>query len=164
LDYLGLRNDWMRVAAYYRVSSGKQRDAHTIDSQRTAARALCTARGWELVAEFTDDGASARAGKLHKRPDFAALLDGARKRQFEAIILVAFDRLTRSVDLGELGTILGTLQAAGVLVVSDGGEAIDLNTFGGRINALVRAQLAAEESVIKADRSRRGRDRVAREG
>lgn len=154
----------MRVAAYYRVSSGKQKKDHTVDSQRTAVRALCAARGWELVAEFTDEGASARSGKLHKRPDFAAMLAGARAHEFAAVILVAFDRLTRSVDLTELGTILGTLQAAGVVLYSDGGEAIDLNTFGGRINALVRAQLAAEESVIKSDRARRGRDRVARAG
>lgn len=154
----------MRVLAYYRVSSAAQRDADTIASQRQGARGLAAARGWDLVGEYEDDGASARAGRLQRRPGFAALLAAVRAGAADAVLLVAFDRLTRSADLAELGAILGALQAAGVRIITGAGEETDLGTFGGRISALVRAQLAAEESEVKADRARRGFARTAAAG
>ena len=154
----------MRVAAYYRVSSTQQREAGTIEGQRREVRALVAARGWELVAELEDDGRSARAGKLAARAGFAQLLELARARAIDLVVCVAFDRLSRSADLAELGGILGTLQAAGVRLVTGGGEETDLGTFGGRISALVRAQLAAEESEVKSERAKRGRARAAAAG
>ena len=153
----------MRVATYYRVSSGAQRDAHTIDSQRTAARALIEARGWTLVAEHADDGRSARTG-LSKRTGFADLLDLARRREIDAVVTVAFDRLTRAEDLQEQGTILGKLQAAGVKIITSAGEETDLGTFSGRLVATLRAQLAAEESAVKSDRAKRGYARTVAAG
>src|SRR2546423_375301 len=100
----------MRVISYYRVSSGKQAKAETITSQRTSARALVAARGWTMVAEYEDDGRTARAGHLHQRPGFAQLLADVRAKKCEAVIIVGFDRLSRATDLAERGAILGALQ------------------------------------------------------
>jgi len=153
----------MRVAAYYRVSSAAQRDRDTISGQRVEVQRLVAGRGWELVAEHEDDGRSART-KLAARTGFAAVLELARRHAIDAVVCVAFDRLTRAEDLAEQGAILGTLQAAGVRLVTGGGEETDLGTFGGRITALVRGQLAAEESAEKSRRAVRGRARAVREG
>lgn len=153
----------MRVAAYYRVSSAAQRERDTIAGQRAEVRRLVTARGWELVAECEDDGRSARTG-LDRRTGFAELLRLAGAGRLDAVVCVAFDRLTRAEDLEEQGAILGTLQRAGVRLVTGAGDETDLSTFGGRMTALLRGQLAAEESAEKSRRARRGRRRAAAEG
>lgn len=153
----------MRVAAYYRVSSSQQRERDTIAGQKSEVRALVAARGYELVAEHEDDGRSART-KLAARTGFAAVLELARQRRIDAVVCVAFDRLTRAEDLAEQGAILGTLQGADVRLVTGGGEETDLGTFSGRLTALLRGQLAAEESAEKSRRAKRGRARAVREG
>lgn len=153
----------MRVCAYYRVSSAQQRDRDTIAGQRAEVRRLVESRGYELVAEHEDDGRSART-KLAARTGFASVLELARRRKIDAVVCVAFDRLTRAEDLAEQGAILGTLQAAGVRLVTGGGEETDLGTFSGRLTALLRGQLAAEESAEKSRRAKRGRARAVREG
>lgn len=153
----------MRVIAYYRVSTTQQRDADTIASQRLSACALCKSRGWKLVREFEDDGRTA-SKQLAKRTGFLAFLDAVRAGEADAVLIIAFDRLTRSADLAEQGMILGTIQAAKIPLFVGSGEEMDLSTFGGRVSATVRAQLAAEESAVKRERTLRGRARTAAEG
>jgi DNA invertase Pin-like site-specific DNA recombinase len=47
------------VSAYYRVSTGRQAEQDlSIPDQQKQISAWCLARGWKLVAEFIEPGAS----------------------------------------------------------------------------------------------------------
>lgn len=80
-----------RVAAYYRVSTDKQgRSALGLDAQRQSVRALCEARGWEIVSEFTE----VESGKRNDRPQLNAALDHARLTGAK-LVVAKLDRLSR---------------------------------------------------------------------
>ncbi len=70
------------AALLLRVSSEKQRDRDTIASQEPAGRALCERYGWPVVAVYTEDGVSAKTGRLARRADLLSALDDARRGRF----------------------------------------------------------------------------------
>jgi site-specific DNA recombinase len=84
-----------RVAAIYaRVSSERQREQQTIQSQTAGLRELAAQRGL-LVAEdivFEDEGFS---GATLKRPALERLRDRAAEGAFEVLLCHAPDRLAR---------------------------------------------------------------------
>jgi DNA invertase Pin-like site-specific DNA recombinase len=52
----------VRAALYLQVSTGRQADRDlSIPDQRRQAKAYCTSRGWEIVADFVEPGVSAAA-------------------------------------------------------------------------------------------------------
>jgi len=54
----------VRAALYLRVSTGRQADSDlSIPDQRRQAKAYCASRGWEIVAEYVEPGASATDGR-----------------------------------------------------------------------------------------------------
>lgn len=80
-----------RVAAYYRVSTDKQgRSGLGLDAQRESVRSLCEARGWQIVAEFTE----VESGKSNDRPELEAALDHARLTGSK-LVVAKLDRLSR---------------------------------------------------------------------
>jgi DNA invertase Pin-like site-specific DNA recombinase len=155
----------VRAAVYARVSSEAQRERHTIASQLTTVPEFCQRQGWTVVATYTDDGRTAKAGHLAAREGFTRLLADAAQRKFDIVAVVDFDRLTRSEDLGERGQILGTFQRLGVKVaVANNGQVLDLATSGGDLMASLFAYFSAEENRKRSDRAKRGRARAAKEG
>ena len=63
----------MRVCTYLRVSTARQADRDlSIPDQRRQAEAYCAQRGWTIVREFTEPGAS---GTDENRPVFQAMID-----------------------------------------------------------------------------------------
>ena len=79
----------MRIGIYARVSTKDQ----SCELQLRDLRAYCMARGFDLVREYVDVGQS---GAKDSRPELNKLMDDARKRQFDAIVVWRFDRFTRS--------------------------------------------------------------------
>jgi DNA invertase Pin-like site-specific DNA recombinase len=79
----------MRIAIYARVSTKDQ----SCELQLRDLRAYCAARGFDLVREYVDVGQS---GAKDSRPELNKLMDAARKRQFDAIVVWRFDRFARS--------------------------------------------------------------------
>ena len=64
-----------RVAVYARVSTTRQAEHDiSIPDQLAQARRYCQAKGWHVVAEFVDPGASARDDK---RPEFQRMMETA---------------------------------------------------------------------------------------
>ena len=54
----------VRAALYLRVSTGRQADSDlSIPDRRRQAKAYCTSRGWEIVADFVEPGVSATDDK-----------------------------------------------------------------------------------------------------
>lgn len=86
----------LRVAAYARVSSKEQAEKElSIPAQLQTIRKYCQDKNYKLVAEYIDEGKSA---KTADRPAFQKMIALAKKqnRHFDAIIVHKFDRFSRS--------------------------------------------------------------------
>jgi putative DNA-invertase from lambdoid prophage Rac len=80
----------MKTAIYCRVSTTDQ----SCDLQRRELVDYCKRRGWKIVDEYIDTGWS---GSKAIRPELTRLMDDARKRRFDAVIVWKLDRWGRSV-------------------------------------------------------------------
>lgn len=150
-----------RVAAIYaRVSSERQRQAETIQSQLSALRELAEQRGLAVVEDlvFEDEGIS---GATLIRPALERLRDRAVEGCFEVLLCHAPDRLARRYAYQVL--LLEEFARSGVEVVfakeperSGSPEDELLRQFQGMISEYERAQIA--------ERTRRGTLHRARAG
>lgn len=84
----------MKVALYARVSSQVQEKRGTIASQVEALRTHARVQGYTVVEEFVclDDGVS---GAILNRPGLDRLRDAAEAGQFDAVLVLSPDRLSR---------------------------------------------------------------------
>src|SRR5258708_5227485 len=84
-----------RAALYLRVSTGRQADSDlSIPDQRRQAKAYCASRGWEIVTDYVEPGASATDDR---RPEFQRMIDAATAKPpaFEVILVHSFSRFFR---------------------------------------------------------------------
>lgn len=80
-----------KVAIYARVSTtGKGQD---VDLQLRDLRNYVEARGWQTFREYVDNGIS---GRKDRRPSLDMLMNDARKKRFDAVLVWRFDRFARS--------------------------------------------------------------------
>src|SRR5438445_7369698 len=154
-----------RVAAIYaRVSSERQRQDETIQSQTVGLRELAAERGllvWgDLV--FEDEGFS---GATLTRPALERLRDRAAEGAFEVLLCHAPDRLARRYAYQVL--LLEELARAGVEVIfARGGEHSGtpedelLRQFQGMIAEYERAQIRERTRRGKLHRARTGHQAV----
>ncbi len=85
----------MRAALYLRVSTGRQAEQDlSIPDQKKQTKAWCEARGWEVVAEYVEPGASAMDDK---RPEFQRMVERAcdGERAFDVVVVHSFSRFFR---------------------------------------------------------------------
>src|SRR3974390_810500 len=85
----------VRAALYLRVSTGRQADSDlSIPDQRRQAKGYCGSRGWEIVADYVEPGASATDDR---RPEFQRMIDAAPAKPpaFDAIRVHSFSRFFR---------------------------------------------------------------------
>ncbi len=83
------RNSTPRVALYARVSTTDQ----STDSQLLDLRRYFSERGWDIFKEYVDEGIS---GTKDSRPALNELMDNAKKRRFDVVLVWRFDRFARS--------------------------------------------------------------------
>lgn len=97
-----------RVAAYARVSSGKDAQLHSLSAQISYYNTLIGSRGdWELVGIYADE---AMTGTKENRPEFQRLLADCRARKIDMVIAKSITRLARNtVTLLETARELKTL-------------------------------------------------------
>src|SRR5258707_13680103 len=82
----------VRAALYLRVSTGRQAENDlSIPDQRRHAKGYCASRGWEIVAEYVEPGASATDDR---RPEFQRMIDAATTKPpaFDVILGHSFSR------------------------------------------------------------------------
>jgi DNA invertase Pin-like site-specific DNA recombinase len=96
-----------RAALYARVSTDRQSTENQLLELRLAAQRL----GWEIVAEFVDQGISGAKGRKD-RPQLDAMLKGVARKDFDVVASWSVDRLGRS--LIDLVSLLQELHATGV--------------------------------------------------
>lgn len=142
-----------RLALYARVSTGGQ-DA---EIQSHDLRAYAERRGVEFEL-YVDQAVS---GRKDRRPGLDRLLDDARRRRVDAVVVTKLDRLARSVR--HLTELAATFEGLGVdLVVLDQG--IDTSTPGGRLLFHVLAAVGEFEVDLIRERTRAGVAAARRKG
>jgi DNA invertase Pin-like site-specific DNA recombinase len=133
----------MRAAIYLRVSTGEQ----TVDNQRRELEAAAEARGWSVVAVYSDAGISGAKGR-EGRPQLDLMLKDAVRRRFDVVTTWAVDRLGRS-----LPDLIATMQElrnakVGLLIHQ---QALDTTTPSGRaMFGMLGVFAEFEREMIKA--------------
>lgn len=145
-----------RAAIYSRVSTLKEEQTNALGASLERLREYATRRGFE-VREFTDR----LTGKRTDRPGYVAMLEAARRREVDVIVVTRLDRLGRStVEIIRVGR---ELEALGVdLVAVD--QPIDTTTPMGRFLFVVFAALAELERDFTRDRILRGMETARKRG
>ena len=83
----------MRAAAYTRYSTDRQ-DENSIAAQLTAINQFCQKNGHTLVATFVDE---AQTGTNTERPDFQRMVEAAKSKAFDCIVIYDMSRGSRDV-------------------------------------------------------------------
>ena len=135
----------MRVGLYARVST---HDQQTLPMQISTMLEYAERREWEVVLEVTDIASGAKT-----RPEREAILQAARRREIDVVVVWRLDRWGRSVS--DLISSLNVLQELGVAFVSLT-EALDLTTPSGRAMAGMLAVFAQFEREILSERVKAG--------
>src|SRR5438477_7729969 len=134
-----------RVGLYARVSTA---DQQTVPLQIRALREYAVRRGWTIALQVKEVGSGASQRQLRE-----AMLETARRREIDVVLVWRLDRWGRSV--ADLLTTLQELQHLGVGFVSLT-EALDLTTPAGRAMTAMLAVFAAFEREILQERTRAG--------
>src|ERR1700675_4724693 len=134
-----------RAGLYARVSTN---DQQTIPLQIRALREYAVRRGWTIALQVKEVGSGASERQLREK-----LLEAARRREIDVVLVWRLDRWGRSV--ADLLAPPQELEHLGVGFVSLN-EALDLTTPAGRAMAALLAVFAAFEREILQERVRAG--------
>jgi putative DNA-invertase from lambdoid prophage Rac len=135
----------VRVGLYARVST---QDQQTLPMQNRAMREYAARRGWTIAMQVKEVGSG--AAQRQRREE---LLEAARRREIDVVVVWRLDRWGRSVT-----DLLATLQELEHLSVGFVSltEALDLTTPAGRAMAALLAVFAEFEREILSERVRAG--------
>ena len=134
----------LRAGLYARVSTNDQ----TLAMQNRAMREYAARRGWTITMQIREVNSGAAWREARER-----LLEAARRREIDLVLVWRLDRWGRSVT--DLLATLQELEHLGVGFVSLT-EALDLTTPAGRAMAGLLAVFAAFEREILQERTKAG--------
>jgi DNA invertase Pin-like site-specific DNA recombinase len=130
----------MRIGIYARVSTKDQ----SCELQVRDLRTYCAARRFDLVREYVDVGQS---GAKDSRPELNKLMDDARKRQFDAIVVWRFDRFARSTK--HLLSALEEFRSLGIQFISYQENIDTSSALGQALFTIVSAVTQLERDLIR---------------
>jgi len=143
-----------RVALYARVSTTDQ----STESQLLDLRRYVSERGWNTFKEYVDEGIS---GTKDSRPALNELMNDAKKRRFDVVLVWRFDRFARSTK--HLILALEEFKNLGIDFVSYQ-ENIDTSSpLGSAIFTIISAVAQLERDII-AERVKAGLRRAKENG
>src|ERR1700746_2562378 len=87
------------IAVYARVSTARQEDENTIETQLFAVREFARTKSYTIVQEYIDDGWS---GDMLARPALDSLRQDAKKKLWDGGLFYDPDRLARPDSFPEL--------------------------------------------------------------
>ena len=152
-----MQGDWLFVHTYHRLlwivrpfvyARVSTNDQQTLAMQSREMREYTARRGWTIAVNVRAVGSGAA-----KREAREKLLQAARRREIDVVLVWRLDRWGRSVT--DLLATLQELEHLGVGFVSLT-EALDLTTPAGRAMAGLLAVFAAFEREILGERTRAG--------
>lgn len=138
----------MKAALYARVST---RDQNSIPMQLEAMQSYAKMRNWQIVAEIQE----AESGAKNNRKGRAQIIDMAKKRRIDVVLVWKLDRWGRSTP--DLLLTLDELQAFHVSFVSIS-EQLDFTTPMGRLNAGILAVFAQFQREMLVENVKAGID------
>lgn len=144
-----------RCAIYARVSTtDKGQDTET---QLIPLREFVKARGWYIAEEFIDQASGAK----ENRPELQRMMDQAKKRKIDMVIVFRFDRFARSTK--HLISSLELFQSLGIDFISYS-ENIDTSTPAGKVMFTMVAAFSEFERSIIQERVKAGLARAKSQG
>jgi DNA invertase Pin-like site-specific DNA recombinase len=143
-----------RVAIYLRVSTIDQE----VDNQRRELTEAAVRHGWNVVAEYSDEGVS---GASAKRPAFDRLCKAITRREVDLVAAWSVDRLGRSLQ--HLVAFLSELQASGCDLYLHR-QGLDTGTPAGRALFGVMGVFAEFERAMVIERTLAGLARARANG
>src|SRR5215468_1390454 len=145
-----------RAALYMRVST--KGHGQTTETQAVALRDYAANRGFQIIEEYRDEGIS---GSKDSRPALDRLMNDARARHFEVVVVARFDRFARSVS--HLLHALEEFNHLGIDFVSLS-ESIDTSTPMGKMIFTVLGAVAELERNLIKERVQMGISRARKQG
>lgn len=144
-----------KVAIYARVSSERQEEQKTIQSQLAALREAC--KDFQIVKEYIDDGWS---GETLDRPALDRLRNDAKDGLFEALCIHSVDRLSRKLHYQ--GILVEELKKRGVEIFVGNKPIEDTPEAELLFNMLGAVAQYEKEKIL--ERTKRGKMYKARKG
>ncbi len=149
----------MRAALYIRVSTDKQASEGTsLEVQEEKLLKFCSFQGWQVFKLYADRGIS---GKDTERPQFQALMQDARQKQFDVVVVTKLDRFGRS--LRDLINSIHELNSIGIQFTSVN-DNINTTTPNGKLLFHVLGAFAEFEREIIKERMMAGIAKAKQEG
>lgn len=149
-----MNNHQNAIAIYARVSTDRQ----AVDMQLDELRDYVSRRGWTIYREYIDHGFS---GANTKRPAFIEMMNEARKKKFDCLLVWKLDRLSRSMK--DMVTTLHELGSLGIDFISYDNN-LDTSSPTGKLVFHVIGAVAEFERDIIRDRVRAGLENAKRKG
>lgn len=143
----------MKVAIYSRVSTDKQ----SVEMQINDLKEYIKLRKFSLYGIFTD----VASGTSKKRPEFDKLMNLAKKRKIDIVLVWRFDRFSRSTK--ELVTALDEFNSLGVQFISFQ-ENIDTSSPSGKLIFSIFSAIAEFEKKIISERVKAGLRNAKKKG
>ena len=145
------------VALYARVSTRDKGQDNEV--QLLALRQFCAKQGWTIAREYVDRV----TGKHSDREQFQAMLDGASRREFDAIITWALDRLSRE-GVAQTFEHIKTLGGYGVQYISYMEPHFRTTGPAGELMISIAAWIAQQERIRLSERTKAGLEKARRAG
>ena len=141
-----------KIAVYCRVSTDKEDQAHSFESQQLFFREYIQRQpGWELYRIYADEGLSGTS--TQKRTAFLQMLQDARSRRFQRILTKEVSRFSRNI----LDTISCTRELRGLGIevefLNDGIRTLEPDA---ELRLSIMGSLAQEESRRTSSRVKWG--------
>ena len=146
----------MKVAIYSRTSTADQNPVN----QSMVLTDWARQRGFDVVSVYSEEESAWKAG--HQRV-LARLLEDARKRKFEVVLVWALDRLSREGPLAIL-TLVNRLKICGVRVLSYQESWTEAPGELGELLFAIAGWVARMESQRRSERTKAGLVRLVAQG
>ena len=146
----------MKTVIYARVSTDEQ----DTDNQIAQLVSWAASRGWEVTETYKESESAWKAG--HQR-ELARLLDDARKRKFNTVLVWALDRLSREGSLAIL-TLVSRLKICCVEVISYQESWTEAPGELGELLYALTGWVARMESQRRSERTKAGLAKVRAQG
>lgn len=150
----------MSTAVYVRVSSEDQSDRGTIENQIEFANKYCDLHQFPIAQFYKDDGITGTL-PIEERPEGLRLLQDAKNKKFDTLLVYKLDRLGRSARV--VLNAVHELEQYGIKVKSMT-EPFDTGDAAGRFLLTILAGVADLERSNILDRMWHGANRAARNG
>ena len=146
----------MKCVIYSRVSSQEQ----TLENQIPVLENWAQSRGLELVETYQEMESAWRNG--HQR-ELGRLLNNARKRKFDVVLVWALDRLSREGSAAILN-LVNNLKVYGIRIISYQEPWTEAPGEIGEILYAIAGWVARMESHRRSERTKAGLARVKAQG